>query len=91
MSHGTGIADEKQHGSGTDSEAVTLRGHMLDSDVEADIGSGATTPEEDLPVKDASQEVVDEGLTAWLVVVGAWCTSFCSFGWINSEPMTQSS
>ncbi|KAK1243447.1 hypothetical protein MKX07_004075 [Trichoderma sp. CBMAI-0711] len=24
------------------------------------------------------------GLRAWLVVVGAWCTSFCSFGWINS-------
>lgn len=27
----------------------------------------------------------DGGLTAWLVVVGAWCTSFCSFGWVNSE------
>jgi hypothetical protein len=26
----------------------------------------------------------DGGLRAWLVVVGAWCTSFCSFGWINS-------
>lgn len=24
------------------------------------------------------------GTRAWLVVVGAWCTSFCSFGWINS-------
>lgn len=24
------------------------------------------------------------GTTAWLVVLGAWCTSFCSFGWINS-------
>lgn len=23
------------------------------------------------------------GLTAWLVILGAWCTSFCSFGWIN--------
>ncbi len=27
----------------------------------------------------------DGGLDAWLVVLGAWCTSFCSFGWINSE------
>lgn len=27
----------------------------------------------------------DGGTTAWLVVLGAWCTSFCSFGWINSE------
>lgn len=27
----------------------------------------------------------DGGLQAWLVVVGAWCTSFCSFGWLNSK------
>ncbi|GFP60200.1 hypothetical protein ACSS6W_007627 [Trichoderma asperelloides] len=26
----------------------------------------------------------DGGLRAWLVVIGAWCTSVCSFGWINS-------
>lgn len=26
----------------------------------------------------------DGGLVAWLVVLGAWCTLFCSFGWINS-------
>lgn len=26
----------------------------------------------------------DGGMRAWLVVLGAWCTSFCSFGWINS-------
>jgi hypothetical protein len=27
----------------------------------------------------------DGGAAAWLCVLGAWCTSFCSFGWINSE------
>lgn len=27
----------------------------------------------------------DGGTAAWLVVLGAWCTSFCSFGWINSK------
>ena len=27
----------------------------------------------------------DGGVQAWLVVLGAWCTSFCSFGWLNSE------
>ncbi|KAF5866928.1 hypothetical protein ETB97_008734 [Aspergillus alliaceus] len=32
---------------------------------------------------------VDGGLTAWLVVVGAWCTSFCSFGWVNSVGIFQ--
>ncbi|KAH8589595.1 major facilitator superfamily domain-containing protein [Bisporella sp. PMI_857] len=26
----------------------------------------------------------DGGAVAWLCVLGAWCTSFCSFGWINS-------
>ncbi|KOC10502.1 monocarboxylate transporter [Aspergillus flavus AF70] len=31
----------------------------------------------------------DGGLTAWLVVVGAWCTSFCSFGWVNSVGIFQ--
>ncbi|OAA82345.1 Major facilitator superfamily domain, general substrate transporter [Akanthomyces lecanii RCEF 1005] len=26
----------------------------------------------------------DGGTTAWLVVLGGWCTAFCSFGWLNS-------
>ena len=26
----------------------------------------------------------DGGTWAWLCVLGAWCTSFCSFGWLNS-------
>jgi hypothetical protein len=30
----------------------------------------------------------DGGVAAWLCVLGAWCTSFCSFGWINSEYST---
>ncbi|KAF3766364.1 hypothetical protein M406DRAFT_38721 [Cryphonectria parasitica EP155] len=25
----------------------------------------------------------DGGATAWLCVLGVWCTSFCSFGWLN--------
>lgn len=29
--------------------------------------------------------IPDGGTTAWLVVLGAWCVSFCSYGWINSE------
>lgn len=33
-----------------------------------------------LPDNDAP----DGGAAAWLVVLGAWCTSFCSFGWLNS-------
>lgn len=26
----------------------------------------------------------DGGAKAWLVVLGAWCALFCTFGWINS-------
>lgn len=29
-------------------------------------------------------EAPDGGMTAWLVILGNWCTSFCSFGWVNS-------
>uniref|UniRef100_A0A8H7K4V0 Major facilitator superfamily (MFS) profile domain-containing protein n=1 Tax=Bionectria ochroleuca TaxID=29856 RepID=A0A8H7K4V0_BIOOC len=31
----------------------------------------------------------DGGTAAWLVVLGAWCTSFCSFGWLNSVGIFQ--
>jgi hypothetical protein len=31
-----------------------------------------------------TKDAPDGGMVAWLVVLGAWCTSFCSFGWINS-------
>ena len=30
----------------------------------------------------------DGGLAAWLVVAGAFCCVFCSFGWINCEITT---
>ena len=30
----------------------------------------------------------DGGATAWLVVAGAFCSLFCSFGWINCEIST---
>ncbi|CAK7225252.1 hypothetical protein SBRCBS47491_005824 [Sporothrix bragantina] len=30
------------------------------------------------------QTAPDGGLAAWMVVLGTWCTSFCSFGWLNS-------
>ncbi|KAH7161959.1 hypothetical protein B0J13DRAFT_614645 [Dactylonectria estremocensis] len=34
-------------------------------------------------------KVPDGGLAAWLVVFGAWCSSFCSFGWLNSVGVFQ--
>ncbi|KAK1590515.1 major facilitator superfamily transporter [Colletotrichum navitas] len=41
-------------------------------------GTDATQP---LP---PGSDAPDGGLVAWLVVLGAWATSFCSFGWVNS-------
>lgn len=34
--------------------------------------------------KKLGSEPPDGGTTAWVVVFGAWCASFCSFGWVNS-------
>ncbi|BCS20328.1 MCT family MFS transporter [Aspergillus puulaauensis] len=33
--------------------------------------------------------VPDGGTAAWLVILGCWCTSFCSFGWLNSVGVFQ--
>lgn len=30
------------------------------------------------------KDIPDGGLDAWLVILGNWCTSFVTFGWINS-------
>ncbi|KAF7555825.1 hypothetical protein G7Z17_g1934 [Cylindrodendrum hubeiense] len=37
----------------------------------------------------AISEIPDGGAAAWLMVLGTWCTSFCSFGWINSVGIFQ--
>ncbi|KAK2606292.1 hypothetical protein QQS21_003340 [Conoideocrella luteorostrata] len=37
----------------------------------------------------SASQAPDGGMQAWLVVLGAWCTSFCSFGWINSVGVFQ--
>ncbi|KAL7906101.1 major facilitator superfamily domain-containing protein [Trichoderma velutinum] len=34
--------------------------------------------------KQRQGDAPDGGVAAWLVVLGAWCVSFCSFGWLNS-------
>jgi hypothetical protein len=37
------------------------------------------------PAYKSGREAPDGGAEAWLVVLGAWCSLFCSFGWINSQ------
>ena len=34
--------------------------------------------------KHPGNDAPDGGALAWFVVLGAWCASFCTFGWLNS-------
>ncbi|KAF4965700.1 hypothetical protein FSARC_6540 [Fusarium sarcochroum] len=54
--------------------------NLAGNNEKSDLEDGNTQP----AAKPAASGAPDGGLTAWLVVLGAWCTSFCSFGWINS-------
>ncbi|KAG9245451.1 major facilitator superfamily domain-containing protein [Calycina marina] len=64
----------------TEANIVPEREGLAEADLEKEGGipsepvAGGTNPA-DFP---------DGGLEAWLVVFGAWCTLFCSFGWINA-------
>ena len=59
---------ERQHGSAP----VLEKGHQSD---------GSSTHQKTPADVDAAP---DGGLAAWLVVLGGFCVSFCSFGWLNS-------
>lgn len=48
----------------------------------ADEREGKLTP---LTLSASQSPPPDGGFAAWCVVLGAWCTSFCSFGWMNSK------
>ncbi|KAH8652162.1 major facilitator superfamily domain-containing protein [Xylariales sp. PMI_506] len=71
MSEKTSESPMKSAGSGNDS-----------------IASGDIVSEQSKPAvaqsSDFSDAPPDGGTTAWLAVLGSWCTAFCSFGWINS-------
>ncbi|KAF1991433.1 MFS general substrate transporter [Aulographum hederae CBS 113979] len=61
--------------------------HSKTSSVTQDQGADA---EKNIPpVSQSSDGPPDGGTVAWLVVFGAWCTSFCSFGWLNSVGVFQ--
>ncbi len=55
---------------------------------ETDSGDPSILPDEDAekatPPTPTHVEPPDGGAVAWLVVLGTWCTSICSFGWLNS-------
>jgi hypothetical protein len=41
-------------------------------------------PEQVVQPKPFGSAAPDGGLAAWLVILGVWCCSFCSYGWMNS-------
>jgi hypothetical protein len=49
---------------------------VLDQDAPKSMDTSEALPGSDAP---------DGGVVAWLVILGAWCISFCSFGWLNSK------
>src|SRR5687767_11133098 len=52
--------------------------------------SNAATQEKDATAPTPppiGSDAPDGGFRAWLVVFGAWCSSFCTWGWINGTPL----
>lgn len=75
------------------SSIVTLPGQITESGCKAEKDAGGP-PNNDGPATSSSVEssdAEDEGETpdggakAWLMILGAWCCSFCSYGWLNSK------
>ncbi|KAM0280547.1 hypothetical protein ACHAQH_003992 [Verticillium albo-atrum] len=65
----TGVFDPNDY---TSDGPSTVDQHMSDKE------KGA------VPAGYPGSDAPDGGLAAWLVVLGVWCTAFCSFGWVNS-------
>lgn len=64
-----GETDNSDHKAENPNASSTLQGHDAEK---------AAQP------KPSGSDPPDGGTVAWLVILGAWCTSFCSFGWLNS-------
>ncbi|PVH80562.1 MFS general substrate transporter [Cadophora sp. DSE1049] len=63
--------------------ADTTQASSADIDLECKPKSNTTNATESKP-EQAPPNFPEGGLKAWLVVLGCWCTSFTSFGYINS-------
>jgi len=71
--HGRSLQSEKENPKAPDRVDTSSTPSLQAQDTEA-------LPQPKLP----GSETPDGGLAAWVVALGAWCTSFCSFGWLNS-------
>ena len=77
-----GSKEQISSGTGTDSDIVKPPAKGGDEEKIVDDDQSSTQEEDSAPV--LASDAPDGGLAAWLCVLGAWCTGFCSFGWINS-------
>lgn len=64
-----------------ETEAYPEHAHAADADLESR-REGTVRAEEDKPSASPG-DFPDGGTEAWLVVFGAWCALFCTFGLIN--------
>lgn len=76
------------HSPKTDLEKAAQQESDIDGETEHDPEEARESifsdkPEDGTKLEDTGPP--DGGATAWLVVVGAWCCSFSSPGWINSR------
>lgn len=71
--------------SSTSNMALPITSGGVGRDVEC---QGGAVENKERPSPDNPPE---GGFQAWTVVLGAWCCSFCCYGWINSEHSTWSS
>ncbi|KAK7915045.1 major facilitator superfamily transporter [Apiospora marii] len=75
---------------------VTLPGQITESGSKTEKEAGGP-PNNEGPTSSSveSSDVEDEdetpdgGAKAWLMILGAWCCSFCSYGWLNSVGIFQ--
>lgn len=77
-----------------DNDGTTAVPSLAASEKASDTASGNDTRnaerDRDCEAVEIKKETItdgppDGGREAWMVVLGAWCCSFCCYGWINSE------
>lgn len=78
----------------SDNDGATAVYSPVTSEKASDIASGDDAHnaerDRDCEAVEIKRQVIadgppDGGSEAWMVVLGAWCCSFCCYGWINSE------
>ena len=72
-SNGSQLIEKEPGTAGYQAHASNAPDVLHDNDAEK-----ATQP------KHPGSDAPDGGALAWLVALGAWCASFCTFGWLNS-------